>query len=143
MANLFAGDINLDPKLTDALGGVSTSAKGSLADQYGKLKTRFNSGGVVSGRPASDYNAERMGATQGLGEIGIDNSLEGVLGDTSYKDALSERDFQQSMDLAKRIGALNKPSLFQEIFSGLGSAAGGVGQYYGTKSSITKALEGK
>lgn len=122
---LFAGSVKSLPQLGDALGGIQKTQGNNLSKVFDRVRSRFQS----EGNPKSDYFDQRMGVAQDFANRGLESSLEGVLGDASYKDALSERDHGQNMQLVQRIGALNKPSTLEEVLMGLSGAAGVAGQF--------------
>lgn len=124
---LFAGGIKTDPGLSASLGAIGNKQGNTIGNVYSRIRNRAATEATAPTMRPSPYLADRLGTAEDFSQKGLSGALEGVLGDTSYKDSLAERDYQQNIGLAKRIGDLNKPSLMQEILGGLsgGAKAGG------------------
>lgn len=118
----MAGDVKLIEGLKQPLGGYATAAKGSLQDALGRISSRSKQSQEASGRVTGEYTGQQLGQAGMMGERGIDDALGGVLGDASYTDALNQKKFEQDMMLAKRVGALNRPSTIMQVIQGLGGA---------------------
>lgn len=136
---LFAGDIKLTDALKDPLKKTAKVGQDRLSSALGRVNDRFAAGASASGRPVGEYAPAEIGRAGELASRGIDDRLLGVLGQGSYGDYKGQRDFDRQMALAEEIGGLLSPSLAQEIFSGIGSAAQLGGQAYG----LSKALGGR
>lgn len=138
---LLASDVKLPSNLTTVLGQQGQGAQNSLNDVYSRIKSQFGADqkarGVRSGDP-NDYFSSRIGTGQNMSNLGLRGGLESVLGDTGYKDTLSERDYQQNYELAKRIGDLMSPSILEQVLGGLGGGAQAGGQFYGLYDKFQK-----
>lgn len=132
---LFADSVKLAPDLAATFKTIGSKGTGGINDIYSQMKSRQAQEGKARGQiPGSNsYGADRMGVQQGLDQGALEASLGGQLGDTSYKDALAQREFEQNKALAEETGRLNKPDLLQQIFQGLGSVGKPLASYYGMK----------
>lgn len=117
-----AKDIGVDPTLMALVGAPGEAAGNSIRAVYDRTKSRYKD---------SDYANERLGQANTQAMAGLQGSLEGVLGDTAYKNSTAQRGFQEDYDLANYIGELNEPSTLEEILGGLSGAAQAGGQIYG------------
>lgn len=117
-----AKDIGVDPTLMALVGAPGEAAGNSIRAVYDRTKSRYKD---------SDYANERLGQANTQAMAGLQGSLEGVLGDTAYKNSTAQRGFQEDYDLANYIGELNEPSTLEEILGGLSGAAQAGGQLYG------------
>ena len=136
---LFAGDVKLGKPLNQALAPIATRSQGRLQDVIGRVSARNRSGQVASGRPRGEYADFALGQAGDIASRGIDDSLLGVLGNTSYKDTLSQRDHLQQVALAKMLGSMAKPSSLQEIVGGVGM----LGNIIPAASSLYKSYKGR
>ncbi len=120
--------------LTDALAGIGAGGTAGINDIYSQAKERQAKENAlkVPGN-INSYGPQRMGVEQGLDQGNLEAVLGGVLGDTGYKNTLEEREFDQNKQLAEEAARLNKPSLLQEIFQGIGGVGKTAGAYYGMK----------
>ena len=132
----MAGDVKLIDSLKQPLSGYATAAKGSLQDALGRITARSQAGQQASGRPQGEYAGQQFEQASMMGQRGIDDTLGGVLGNASYGEAIAAKKFDRDMALAKRIGALNKPSTLSQVFQGIGGAADAVGQAKGLYDSL-------
>lgn len=131
-----AGDIGISSGLTDAFGNVGTTAQTNIGDQYGSLKQRYSSDarGIPQGTQSlgpNSYGGQRFATQQGLDVGNLHAALGGQIGNASYQDALNQRDYEQRRQLAEETAALNKPSLLEEMFKGVGAVGKTAGAAYG------------
>lgn len=133
---LFASGVAMPKDLTDALASVGTGGTAGINDIYSQAKKRQGQEAMALGRPtgANSYGPQRFGVQQGLDQGNLEATLGGVLGDTGYKNALQEREFQQNKQLAEEAARLNKPSLLQQIFQGIGGVGKTAATYYGMQN---------
>lgn len=124
--------------LADALSGIGAKGTAGINDIYSQAKTRRSGEQQMLGMaPGSDsYGAERMPISQKLSQGSLESSLGGVLGNTGYQDALSQRDYEQKRQLAEETASLNKPSLLDQIFQGVGAIGKPLAGYYGMKGKM-------
>lgn len=128
---MYAQDVKIDPTLSGALSGVGSpgyNAYNQIGSNYGAARKKLGSAAA----PGS-YADQRLSATQGLDVGNLETALAGGLGDTAYKNKLSERGYNQNVGLANEIGSLNKPDLLQQIFGGIGAVGGPLATYAGMK----------
>jgi len=131
-----ASGVKISPDLTGAISGIGANAYNTIGSNYNKARQQQMQEGNVLGLPSAatgpnSYGAQRMAATQGLDVGNLESALGGGLGETSYQDTLSQRDFLQKQQLAEEAAKLAKPSLLQEILGGIGSVGGTGAQIYG------------
>lgn len=124
---LLASDIKLPDDLSKALAPISGSARSSYESELARMAARRKSGQQASGR---DVGIDRTGlighdiaTNSALGYQSLDNALNSVLGNTGYEDYKIQSEYDQNEDLARQIGALNRPSTLEQVLSGLGGAA--------------------
>lgn len=128
---LFGKDIKVLDTLKNPLSQISGQRRGALETELGRIGSRATASADASGRTRGSYIPAELGRASQMAGAGIDNTLLGVIGGASKKDAYSARDYMQNMQLAKMIGKLNKPSVLQEVLGGLGDIAGTGSQLYG------------
>lgn len=139
---LTAQNINIDPALAMSLRGGGASAYNKIKQGYGQAQGAFGADAAARGMSAGaatgggSYYGTQAPISQGLAVGGLQNALGGGLANTSYSNALQQREFDQNADLARQAGALNKPDTLQEILAGLGGVGGAVGSYYGMKGKM-------
>src|SRR5579872_342771 len=101
---LYAGGIGIDPTLKASLSGVggpATNAYNNINANYGAAKNQFGAdasarglNGVAATAPGS-YAGGQFATKQGLDVSNLESALGGGLGNTSYQNALQQRDFGQ------------------------------------------------
>ena len=137
---LTAQGIGIDPTLKGMLSGQGSpgwNAYNTINSNYGTAKNQFASDASARGMngPASigpnSYAGSQFATKQGLDVGNLESALGGGLVNTSYQNTLQQRDFQQNEDLAKRVAALNKPDLLQQILGGVGNVGGTLAGIYG------------
>lgn len=121
MAFMTAGAIKLRDPLKDPLSGISQQRQSSLQDTLGRITANSRASQAASGRPMGEYAGYALGNANTLASRGIDDSLYGVIGNTSYKEDRADRDHLRKIELAKKLGKMNSPSTLQEIIGGIGS----------------------
>lgn len=137
---LMAGDVKINKDLSNALGGIGDQQQKSVSDIYAKKRSQLmadarpNAGVLAPGSYASD----RLNTGEGQSMANLRGSLESVLGNTAYADKKSEREYQQNYELAKRIGDLMSPSVYEQVLSGLGGGAQAGGQFYGLYNALNR-----
>lgn len=117
----------LDP-LKGQLGGYAKSGQNSLSDALGTLNNQATTSAQASGRVMGDYQGQALGRANTMASRGINDSVAGLLGGASLKDAQSQQEFEQKMALAREIGAMNSPTMLQEIIGGISGGANVAGQ---------------
>jgi hypothetical protein len=117
--------------LADTFSNIGSGAMGAINSNYANLKGRTAQDSNVRGTGQNSYAANRYGVQQGLDTGNLEATLGGGLGDTAYKDVLSQRGYNQQSDLANQIAQLNKPSLLDQIFKGVGAIGKPVAAYAG------------
>lgn len=128
---LFAGDIQADPNLIASFNRVAKGPQNDIQSLYSRIRGNFKSDSAARGtRPGSYFN-DRIGTAENLSNEGLKGSLEGVLGDTTYKNFAANRGYNENSVLAQQIGALNKPNTLQEVLGALGAAGRVGGGLYG------------
>lgn len=130
---LYASDVKVPQDLTSSLSGIGNQGTAGINSIYSGLKQRQAQEGMVRGqRPgANSYGPQRLGIQKGLDQGSLEAALGGVLGDTGYQNTLAERDYNQQRQLAEEAAALNKPSLLEQIFQGIGAIGKPVATYAG------------
>lgn len=137
-----AADIKLADPLKAPLGSINTKGQGSLQSALGRIQTNATASNKASGRPTGQYQGQVTGQANTAASQGIENSLAGVLGNASLKDAKNEQEYQENLKLAKEIGAINAPSLIQEIFSSIGKGANTAGEFKGLYDALGNKNKG-
>lgn len=131
---MYASDVKIAPDLSSAIGGIGKNAYGAINSNYDAAKQKMlqdaNARGMAPGGPNS-YGSQRMATSQGLDVGGLESAIGGGLGDTSYKDKLAQREFEQNKSLAEEAASLNKPGLLEQILGGIGQVGGPMAQAYG------------
>ena len=135
---LLASGINLNDALKDPLSDIGRNSSGRLETALGRVKGRFNTGSMVSGRPQSQYFDEQIGNAETMGQRGIEDALYGVLGGSSYQQQIAERDHARKMALAKKLGSINSPSTLQEVLGGIGLAGQTLPAFMGGANALYK-----
>jgi len=122
---LVAGDVKLPPDLSSVFSGIGTNAYNKIGQNYGAAGSRMtfdpSTGGPGSG--TTDYQRQRLAATQGLDIGNLEAGVGSQLGQTAYSNQLSQRDYEQQKYLTDLIGDAAAPSELQQIFSGIGGGA--------------------
>lgn len=145
---LTAAGVAISPALTKAIGGIGTDAYGKIGSNYDAAKARTGADAAARGMSVGgstapgSYAGQRYAAGQGMDEENLEAALGGGLANTSYNDALQEREYNQNLGLAEEAGALNKPNLLDQIFQGIGSVGKPAATYAGMsrgKRSLTSA----
>ena len=124
-------NIKADPKLADMIGGIGTTQQNNLSNVFNKARSTVANDSAVRGTSPSPYIEGRLGQSQDMAGRNLRGGLEGILGDTAYKNFQGERGYLQDERTAREIGALNKPTTLEEILGGLSGAAGAGGTLYG------------
>lgn len=131
---ITADQIGINPSLTSALGAIGTPYQGSISDVYAKKKSQLMAdarpGAATMFAPGS-YASDRMSTGENLSQGNLKSGLEQVLGNTSYGDWKSQRDYEQNMQLAKLTAELNKPDTLSQVLGALAGGARVAGQVYG------------
>lgn len=125
---LVAGDVKIDPTLTQALGTIGQNAKNQVGSIYNQARARYAADNRGFGSPSArlspgSYGADRFATTQGLSEGNLEAGMGEMEGSTAYNDRLLQRDYDQQRQLAEATADALKPSLLSQIFSGIGGAA--------------------
>lgn len=129
---LLASDVKLPNDLGSVFSGIGTNASNNISNNYNLARQKAASDATAQGfRGPLDYTTQRLGTTQGLDIGNLSSGLAGGLGDTAYKDTLSQRDYNQKMQLAEEAARLNKPSLLEQVFSGIGAVGKPIATYAG------------
>lgn len=131
-----ADQVLLSDPLKAPLGQISQKGQGSLADALGKVSAQASTSQIASGRPRGQYIGQALGRANTMASRGIEDSVAGALGGASLKDYQNQKEFEQNMALANEIGALNSPSLIQQILGGANSAAQGAGEFKGLYDAL-------
>lgn len=134
---LLASGVNLANPLKDPLSKIGQKSQMTLQDILGRVRSANAEGQAVSGRPIGQYTGMELDRAGMMGGRNIEDSLYGVLGGASYQDARNAKRHQLNLDLARRIGGLNKPSTLQEVLGGIGQA----GQLYTAGKSIAGSFK--
>lgn len=120
-------DDNSPSTLEDVLGQQAATKAAGIQDQYTQQKKKLVSQQAASGRllsPTSNYNFGDLGASEASDLGGVYSDLAGALGSIPAEDQLNQDAYGRSLELAKLIGGLNKPSTLQEVLGGLRTAGG-------------------
>jgi hypothetical protein len=115
---LQAGDVKLLPELQAPLEGINTKRQTSLADSLGTLGTREATSARASGRTPGVYAPAQITAAGGRASRSIEDALRGDSGVASLQDIKNQRAYDANVKLASEIGAINAPSLFQQLVQG-------------------------
>jgi hypothetical protein len=119
--------------LQDVLSRQADTATMGIDQNYANKRRKLISSQAAGGRLGSgvaNYSLTGLD-TQQLGDIaGVDQSLSEALGGVPAEDFGSSQDYQRQVDLAKLIGAKNKPSKLSGVLGGAGSL-GGAGAAFG------------
>jgi hypothetical protein len=132
---LTAAGIQIPSDLTAAFGNIGQNAQQGIQSNYTNLnQQRVGEAGAL-GRPAASnsYTPQRMGVQQGLDVGNLEGALGGVEGNTAYENAIQNRGYNQNLSLAQETAALNKPSLLDQIFQGVGAVGRPMATYAGMK----------
>lgn len=130
---LTADIVKLTQDLNDPFRKYSQQGQSALAASLGKLRGQFAQGQQATGRAnigSMGYFNPMTAQAQNMATRGINDKLYGVLGNTSYKDQLAEREHQQQLALARRYGDMMRPSKTQEMMGYLGQGLGTLGSLY-------------
>lgn len=130
---LTADTVRLTQDLNDPFRKYSQAGQSALAASLGKLRGQFSQGQQATGRAqigSMGYFDPQTTQAQNMAVRGVNDKLYGVLGNTSYKDQLAERNHQQQLALARRYGDMMKPSATQEALGYLGQGLGLAGSLY-------------
>lgn len=127
-APITAKDVRLIDPLKKTVGGYAQAGQSSLADALGKINNQITASQIASGRQPGQYTGQALTRADILASRGINDTAAGVLGQTSLKDTQNEQAFQDNMALAREIGALNSPSLIQEILGAVNGTADAAGK---------------
>ena len=119
MGNLLASDVKLADQLKPVIGGYNKTAQTSLADALGRSTAQGKKSAVASGRSMGGYAGEAVGRASTKSSQGIENSLAGILGQTTLNDTIAQREHEKKMALAREIGDLMSPSAAEEVLGGL------------------------
>lgn len=121
---LLASGVQLPPDLASTFSGIGTNAYNRIGQNYAKAGTMptFDPS-LGGGTGVTDYQKQRLAATQGLDIGNLEAGLGGELGNTGYQNTLAQRDFNQQKMIADLIGEAAAPSTLQEIFAGIGGGA--------------------
>ena len=132
---MTASDVALPQDLSGILGTVGAGRTAGINNIYNQAKQRQTAENAALGRRpgANSYGPQRLGVQQGIDQGNLEASLGGILGNTGYQNTLAERDYGQQRQLAEEAAALNKPSLLDEIFQGIGAVGKTGATYYGMK----------
>lgn len=132
---LYASGVGIPSNLDVSLRGIGKAGAQGIQDAYAPLAARQQAEAGVRGlRPGTNsYGPQRLGVQQGLDTSSMQAAFNNQLGDTAYKNQLAERDYGQQRQLAEETASLNKPSILEQILSGIGSAGKVAGTYYGMK----------
>lgn len=118
--------------LGDVFSGIGTQAYNNINNNYNVARQKAAGDAPAQGfRGPLDYTTQRLGTTQGLDVGNLESGMGGQLGQTAYNDTLSQRDYNQKMQLAEEAARLNKPSLLEQVFSGIGAVGKPVATYAG------------
>lgn len=141
--SLLASDVKLPPDLASTFSGIGTNAYNQIGQNYGGAMAKAGSDNSARGLPggAGSYATQRLGAQEGLDTGNLEAGLGGDLGNTAYKNALDQRNFQQQSQLANIIGAAGAPSLLQEVFKGFGSVGTPLAMMAGMKGGGGPGLD--
>src|SRR3982750_792502 len=101
---LFAGDVKADPVLTALLGQTAKGPQNDIRSVYDRLKGAFRADQAARGVRGGSYAGDRLNASQTQAESGLQTGLEDILGSTSYKNTLAERDASLNEALGREIG---------------------------------------
>jgi hypothetical protein len=138
---ILPSDISLPKDLTSILGQIGTPQQAKITDIYGRMRKQASADTNLPAwmrvRPGG-YTDTTLSKGENISQAGLKSGLEGVLGETGYGDWKAERDYQQNMALAKRIGDLMAPSLLEQVLGGLGGGAQAGGQMYGLFKGFSK-----
>lgn len=138
---IFAGDVKIDPTLRANLGGnnsLGSRAKAGINKTYSDTQTQFDVDARARGVKPGSYASSRLGSALGLSQEGLQTGLEGALGDAAYTNFKADRGYNENMDLAQQIGALNKPNTLEEVLGALGLAGKVGGAAYGAYNSVPR-----
>lgn len=141
---LTADTVKLTQDLNDPFRKYSQQGQSALAASLGKIRGQFAQGQQATGRAqigSMDYFNPQTTQAQNMAVRGVNDKLYGVLGNTSYKDQLAERNHQQALALARRYGDMMKPSGTQEAMGYGMQALGTAGSLYA--NGAFKGLGGK
>lgn len=137
---LYASDVKINPTLSGTIGGVGSpgyNASAAIGANYANAKKKMMSDATARGvNPGAatgpnSYFGNQQGTAQGLDTGNLEAALGGGLANTAYNDALSQREYNQNMELARETGALNKPSDLQSALGAIGQLGGTTAQLYG------------
>ena len=137
---LTAQNIGIDPTLKGILSGPGSpgyTAQNNITNNYKSALGTIGSDASARGMNGAaamgpnSYAGQQSGIQQNLATGNLESALGSGLGNTAYNDALQNRDFQQNVNLAKQVAALNKPDLLQQILSGVGNVGGTAASIYG------------
>jgi hypothetical protein len=130
---LTASGVALPPDLSSVFGGIGTGTYNQIGQNYGGALSKATgdaSAQGFSGGP-TDYTKQRLNTTQGLDIGNLATGLGNSLGNTSYNNALQQRDFTQNEALARQVASLNRPDLLQQIMMGVGAVGKPLATYAG------------
>lgn len=122
MAFMTGGNVKLSEQLRDPIAGIASKRKASLESTLGRVQARSRAGQEATGRPMGEYTAQELGRAGDLSSRGVEDTLLGVIGGSSYKDVINQQEHERKMDLARRIGRAYNPKMGQEILQGIGLA---------------------
>lgn len=136
---LTADSVKLDTGLTEQLDPIAKQSKGRLASSLGTIRGRAASDATGASKAPGGYADTQIGMASARGNRNIDNGLYSVLGGGAYKDAQSQRENAQQMELAQMYGDLMSPTMLEEILGGASSVTGAAGTAKGVYDSFPKA----
>lgn len=143
---LLPSNVTIPKDLSGAMGSIGTDAYSNIGSNYADAKKKLMQDGQVRGQRGASvagpnsYAGDRLSTAQGLDIGDLQSVLGGGLGSTAYKDVLSQRDYNQKIQLANEAAALNKPSTLEQIMRGIGSIGGPIAKYYGARGNRSSSI---
>lgn len=120
---MMATDVNLLDPLKGPLGDINKKGQSSLSNALASGQNQARTSQIATGRPEGQYIGETLGRANTMASRGIEDALGGVLGGASLQDLQAQKEFEANMALVNEIAAMNEPTLFQEVLSGIGGGA--------------------